>query len=101
MDDNEPQHQNHSKHIKHTKTTKNEKQLKLFLNPPSIPTKFQTIHYDDSESKAFNSTSQRFLKHVDDLPGPGYYACAAEKVEQLFVDASMSKKGFGVGFASH
>nr|KAJ3421069.1 O(6)-methylguanine-induced apoptosis 2 [Polyrhizophydium stewartii] len=89
------------KPVRHSKNDGRGRHLKLYMHPPSIPTKFQTIHYDDSEEKGFNSTSQRFSQRLDDLPGPGYYACAAEKVDRLFHDASTSKRGYGVGFASH
>jgi hypothetical protein len=40
--------------------TTNKEKIKVYLQPSSIPTKFQTIHYDDSEDYGFNSTSQRF-----------------------------------------
>ncbi|KAJ3274526.1 hypothetical protein HDV01_002654 [Terramyces sp. JEL0728] len=70
------------------------------MHPPSIPTRFQTIHYEDSEKKAFASTSRRFEGKMNDLPGPGYYARAAEKLELVLKDASISKRGYGVGFAS-
>ncbi|KAJ3304164.1 hypothetical protein HDV03_003012 [Kappamyces sp. JEL0829] len=77
------------------------------MHPPSIPTRFQTIYYDDRENKAFNSTTRRFDCKMSDLPGaivsltpgPGYYAKAAEKLEHAFKELSLSKKGFG-GFAS-
>jgi hypothetical protein len=69
------------------------------MHPPSIPTKFQTIHYDDNEDKGFNSTAKRFNRQGNDLPGPGYYARAVEKLDQAFADVSLSKRGFG-GFAS-
>ncbi|KAJ1332653.1 hypothetical protein BSLG_008282 [Batrachochytrium salamandrivorans] len=85
--------------------------LDIYTQPPTIPTKFQTIHYSDSESKAFNSTSQRFEQRIskaslitlfqNDLPGAGHYANAAEKLEGMLVDASKSKRGYGVGFTSH
>jgi hypothetical protein len=74
-------------------------QLKMIMNPPSIPTKFQTIHYDDNEHRGFNSTAKRFEAKGNDLPGPGYYARAAEKLDQAFADVSVSTKGYG-GFAS-
>jgi hypothetical protein len=41
------------------------------MHPPSIPTRFQTIHYDDGESRGFNSTSKRFTIRVSELPGNG------------------------------
>ena len=36
------------------------KHLKLYMHPPSIPAKFQTIHFDNSQDKGFNSTCKRF-----------------------------------------
>lgn len=48
---------------------KAEKKLRLYMHPPSIPTRFQTIHYDDGESKGFSSTSKRFTYRLNDLPG--------------------------------
>ncbi|KAJ1339542.1 hypothetical protein BSLG_005789 [Batrachochytrium salamandrivorans] len=51
------------------------------------------------KKEAFNSTSQRFEQRIDDLPGPGYYA-EAVKLEGVF-DVSTSKRGYGIGFASH
>ena len=38
----------------------NKDKIRLYLHPSSIPTKFQTIHYDDNEEKGFNSTTPRF-----------------------------------------
>jgi hypothetical protein len=80
------------------------------MHPPSIPTRFQTVHFDDGEEKAFNSTAKRFEMRVSDLPGtdldinnssgPGYYAKAAERLEHAFSSLSLSKKGLS-GFASH
>ncbi|KAJ8323783.1 O(6)-methylguanine-induced apoptosis 2 [Batrachochytrium dendrobatidis] len=93
---NEPK----TKTVKHSSNVGQTKNLKISVHPPSIPTKFQTLHYDDSEERAFNSTSQRFEQRIDDLPGPGYYAEAAEKLEGVF-DVSTSKRGYGIGFASH
>ena len=34
------------------------------MHPPSIPTRFQTFHYDDREEKGFNSTATRFDKRM-------------------------------------
>ncbi|KAJ3225229.1 O(6)-methylguanine-induced apoptosis 2 [Clydaea vesicula] len=72
---------------------------KLTTEPPSIPTAFQTFHYNESEKKAFLSTEARFHDtNVNDLPGPGYYR---KKVDALPIEeCSISKKGFGNGFAS-
>ncbi|KAI9193188.1 uncharacterized protein BJ171DRAFT_640845 [Polychytrium aggregatum] len=72
--------------------------LKLFMHPPSIPTKFQTFHFDDREPKGFNSTAPRFDLNPNELPGPGYYQKPSRIA--LIDEASISKKGFGVGFAS-
>lgn len=83
------------------------------MHPPSIPTRFQTVHFDDNEYKAFNSSSRRFEVKLNDLPGiikvslwtltinlgPGYYSNAADRLENAFKNVSISKKGFG-GFAS-
>jgi len=38
--------------------------VRLYLHPSSIPTKFQTIHYDDNEQKAFNSSMKRFSSQI-------------------------------------
>ncbi|KAH6566744.1 hypothetical protein BASA50_008617 [Batrachochytrium salamandrivorans] len=90
-----------SKTFKHKIPEDKSHRLDIYTQPPTIPTKFQTIHYSDSESKAFNSTSQRFEQRINDLPGAGHYANAAEKLEGMLVDASKSKRGYGVGFTSH
>ncbi|KAI8614743.1 hypothetical protein BC830DRAFT_1125895 [Chytriomyces sp. MP71] len=98
-------------------TTKGKKQkhLKLFIHPPSIPTRFQTFHFDDNEEKGFNSTAPRFNNHLDELPGPGYcerfnptstllilkaHFLDKNKDVAIEFDASLSKRGYGVGFAS-
>ncbi|KAJ3090474.1 O(6)-methylguanine-induced apoptosis 2, partial [Phlyctochytrium bullatum] len=76
-----------------------QKHLKLFMHPPSIPTRFQTFHFDDHEPKGFNSTAPRFDQRMDELPGPGYYK--KEKLAfNLLDETSVSRKGYGVGFAS-
>ncbi|KAI8994314.1 hypothetical protein BC832DRAFT_569642 [Gaertneriomyces semiglobifer] len=49
------------------------RRLRVYMHPPSIPTRFQTFHYETREPKAFNSTATRFGDHAHDLPGPGYY----------------------------
>jgi peroxiredoxin len=48
---------------------KAKKNIKVIINPPSIPTRFQTMHYDDAEEKAFASTEKRFRGVSNDLPG--------------------------------
>lgn len=74
---------------------KKHQKLRLVLNPPSIPTSFQTFRYSDSETKAFGTSSSRFQDNGTDLPGPGYY-----KASQATLEASLSTNGFGNGFAS-
>ncbi|KAI9342576.1 hypothetical protein BDR26DRAFT_859199 [Obelidium mucronatum] len=77
------------------------KHLKLFVHPPSIPTRFQTFHFDDNEEKGFNSTAPRFNGPMDELPGPGYYNRKDRDSEFVMLDpTSLSKRGYGVGFAS-
>ncbi|KAI9096984.1 hypothetical protein DFS34DRAFT_622103 [Phlyctochytrium arcticum] len=80
------------------KKGKKQRHLKLYIHPPSIPTKFQTFHFDDREDKAFNSTAPRFDKRLDELPGPGYYQF--KKAEQLGEGVSLSQKGYTNGFVS-
>jgi len=64
----------------------------------SIPTKYQTVVFDNSDKKGFNSQSRRFNYNYDltDVPGPGRY-----KMKKGFerCSASYSKKGTG-SFAS-
>ncbi|KAI8847702.1 hypothetical protein BC829DRAFT_395677 [Chytridium lagenaria] len=68
-----------------------QKNLKLFMHPPSIPTRFQTFHFDDHEPKGFNSTASRFDQRLDELPGPGYYK--KEKLAFNMLDeTSVSKR---------
>ncbi|KAJ3218483.1 O(6)-methylguanine-induced apoptosis 2 [Dinochytrium kinnereticum] len=76
-----------------------QKHLKLFMHPPSIPTRFQTFHFDDHEPKGFNSTAPRFDQRLDELPGPGYYK-KEKKAFNLLDETSVSKRGYGIGFAS-
>ncbi|KAI9347959.1 hypothetical protein DFJ73DRAFT_796516 [Zopfochytrium polystomum] len=87
-------------------TRESKKHLKLFMHPPSIPTRFQTFHFDDHEPKGFNSTLPRFDKHVDELPGPGYYDLKSESATASGGGQSASSTGksatgaASVGFAS-
>ncbi|KAI8913515.1 hypothetical protein EDD86DRAFT_200706 [Gorgonomyces haynaldii] len=83
-----------------TMVVQKDNRIKVTMHPPSIPSRYHTIHYDDNEKKAFNSTSKRFEPNLHELPGPGYYARAAERVDHLGNEASISRKGYGVGFAS-
>ena len=58
---------------------------KMQVHPATIPSRFQTIHIDESEAKGFQSTQKRFANDAPNpLPGPGYYAQAAEKMEKVF-----------------
>jgi hypothetical protein len=41
---------------------KKQKKLKLVLNPPSIPTSFQTFRYSEAEDNAFNTSQSRFIE---------------------------------------
>ena len=78
--------------------TRKQKKIKLKMQPPSIPTSFQTFRYSEAEVKAFNTTETRFKDSVNDLPGPGYYK---KQVKTLPVEEeSISKFGYGNGFAS-
>ncbi|KAJ3065571.1 O(6)-methylguanine-induced apoptosis 2 [Podochytrium sp. JEL0797] len=84
-----------------SKDAKKQKHLKLFVHPPSIPTRFQTFHFDDNEEKGFNSTAPRFNGNLDELPGPGYYNRKDKSSEFALLDpTSLSNRGYGVGFAS-
>ncbi|KAI8810398.1 hypothetical protein BJ742DRAFT_202960 [Cladochytrium replicatum] len=79
-----------------------QKNIKLLLHPPSIPTKFQSFYFDDHEPKAFCSTSPRFSQRTDELPGPGYYEKdrASRTVLAVQCQESFSRHGFGIGFVS-
>ncbi|KAJ3151927.1 hypothetical protein HDU89_001568 [Geranomyces variabilis] len=54
------------------------RQRKLYIHPPSIPTRFQTFCFDDGERRAFGSSAARFTRRLDELPGPGYYVVAGD-----------------------
>ncbi|KAI8826626.1 uncharacterized protein EV422DRAFT_616078 [Fimicolochytrium jonesii] len=74
-----------------------DRRVKLFVHPPSIPTRFQTFVYDDGEAKAFGSSASRFDTKLHDLPGPGYYRIKLP--DELYEGLSESKNG-AAGFAS-
>lgn len=65
----------------------------------SIPSKYQTIVTDNSDNKGFSSKSKRFSDdyYINEIPGPGSYAVAHGKIENI--STSYSKKGTG-SFAS-
>lgn len=65
----------------------------------SIPSRYQTFFYSNSESKGFNSQATRFPDHlgINENPGPGTYKTQPNSSEKISV--SYSKKGAG-GLAS-
>lgn len=66
----------------------------------SIPSKFETIVYKNSNGKAFGSSQLRFDGSDDERPGPGHYDHSESAT--LFGDKeSISKKGLGNGFVSN
>jgi len=64
----------------------------------SIPYKFETILYKNSNPKGFGASSQRVVRSEDLGPGPGSYDY--DQVHSRSNTASMSKKGYGNGFVS-
>jgi len=64
----------------------------------SIPYKFETILYKNTNPKGFGASSQRVLRSEDIAPGPGSYDFEASKLRSN--TASFSKKGYGNGFVS-
>lgn len=66
----------------------------------SIPSKFETIVYKNTNNKAFGSSELRFSSAENDMPGPGYYPLPSQSVIISGEKESLSKKGYGNGFAS-
>jgi len=64
----------------------------------SIPYKFETILYRNTNPKGFGASAQRNTRTEDIAPGPGSYDY--EKALSRESTASYSKKGFGNGFVS-
>lgn len=64
----------------------------------SIPYKFETILYKNTNPKGFGASSQRVNRNEDLGPGPGSYDY--EHAQSRSNTASMSKKGYGNGFVS-
>lgn len=64
----------------------------------SIPYKFETILYKNTNPRGFGASAQRFFLTEDLAPGPGSYA--HEQAYAKDTAPSYSKKGFGVGFVS-
>ncbi|KAJ3086517.1 O(6)-methylguanine-induced apoptosis 2 [Quaeritorhiza haematococci] len=98
------------------KSRKGKKTIKIFIRPPTIPSRYQTIRIDDAEFgeeaypndpegrsrkvKPFNSTSRRFGRTPNELPGPGYYRKEDTRGFCPVEQTSLSRNGYGVGFAS-
>lgn len=81
------------------------KLLKGFIQDPinkttnaSIPYKFETILYRNTNPKGFGASAQRATRHEDIGPGPGSYDNG--QVFSRSNTASFSKKGYGNGFVS-
>ena len=67
-------------------------------NSASIPYKFETILYENTNPRGFGQSAQRFFYADDMAPGPGSYNV---NVQSLKLDGpSFSKKGLGNGFVS-
>ncbi|EAR94531.1 sperm-tail PG-rich repeat protein (macronuclear) [Tetrahymena thermophila SB210] len=66
----------------------------------SIPSKFETIVYNNNNNKAFGSSQLRFSQQDSDLPGPGYYEAPTNTTILFGEKESISKKGYGNGFVS-
>jgi hypothetical protein len=76
---------------------------------PSIPSKY-TVHerpFTGLHEKAFGSRASRFASSTNPLPGPGYYHRPQDLLWRSVslhggddTSRGISKKGFGVGFAS-
>lgn len=64
----------------------------------TIPSKFETIIYKNSNSKAFNSSTTRFFEREEDRPGPGQYKKIQAELTYETHGPSESKKGYGNGF---
>jgi len=64
----------------------------------SIPYKFETILYRNTNPKGFGASAQRGIRNEDISPGPGSYDYL--KTYSREDSASYSKKGYGNGFVS-
>jgi len=71
-------------------------------NIGSIPSKFETVLYPQSNSnkKGFGSNGFRFTVQASENPGPGAYIDPATHCSMRLVSDSYSKKGYGNGFIS-
>lgn len=67
-------------------------------NSSSIPYKFETILYRNTNPKGFGTSAQRAIRNDDMAPGPGSYD--SNNIYSRSNSTSMSKKGYGNGFVS-
>jgi len=81
------------------------KLLRGFIQDPinkttsaSIPYKFETILYKNTNPKGFGASAQKLVRSEDLGPGPGSYD--SETTLSTTNTTSYSKKGYGNGFAS-
>ena len=82
------------------------KLLRGFIQDPvgkgttsSIPYKFETILYHNTNRKGFGQSAQRFFASEDLQPGPGQYNPPTTGFDKGMAP-SISKKGLGNGFVS-
>ena len=68
---------------------------------PSIPSKFETVFNPDAENApdGFGRRGYRFKSSGSEVPGPGQYG-RPQGIESSAKRPSLSKKGYGAGFAS-
>ena len=67
-------------------------------NSSSIPYKFETILYRNTNPKGFGASAQRAARNDDLAPGPGSYDY--DHIYSRSNSTSWSKKGYGNGFVS-
>ncbi|CAM9321839.1 unnamed protein product, partial [Discosporangium mesarthrocarpum] len=68
----------------------------------SIPSKYpgSAKRYREAEQDAFGNRTHRFQIQTNDLPGPGAYHRKATLERDPEICGSVSRKGYGGGFAS-
>lgn len=69
---------------------------------PSIPSKFETVFNSDADNapEGFGRRGYRFKSSGSEVPGPGQYGRPGNGIESSSKRPSLSKKGYGAGFAS-
>lgn len=69
---------------------------------PSIPSKFETVFNPDADDApdGFGRRGYRFKSSGSEVPGPGQYGRPGKGIESSSKRPSLSKKGYGAGFAS-